>query len=99
MSLKLRGISYTRNCNYDSEWPTSFNHALGDSIDKIAKGDPYSFRNVGIEDELKATQKVMANLIEHLVRKGLMNNEEFQTILEQNDHLPDFKLVEVADEE
>jgi hypothetical protein len=99
MSLKLRGISYTRDWNYNSEWPTNFDHALRESIDKIAKGDSYSSRVVRIEDELEATQKVMANLIEHLVRKGLMNNEEFQMILEQNDHLPDFKLVEVEDKE
>jgi hypothetical protein len=97
MSLKLRGISYTRDWNYKSEWPTSFDHALRDSIDKSAKGE--SFRDVRIEDKLEATQKVMANLIEHLVRKDLMDNEEFQTILEQNDYRPEFKLVEVEDED
>jgi hypothetical protein len=95
MSLELRAISYTRDWNYQSEWSTSFEHAVRDSIDAIAKGDSHYYRGVGIEDEIGATQRIMGNLIEHLVKKGLMNNKEFQTILEQHDYRPDFKLVEV----
>lgn len=93
MTLELRGISYTRDWNYESEWPTSFEHAVSSSIDDIA----YSFREVGIEPKIGATQRIMGNLIEHLVQKGLMNNKEFQTVLEQNDYCPNFKLVEVED--
>jgi hypothetical protein len=35
----------------------------------------------------------MANIVEHLVKKNLMNSEEFRTVFEQSEHRPQYELL------
>lgn len=90
--MKLVGLSYRHSSNVDSSWHTSYEHAVKDRVYDIAKGD-YNYDSPSLEKQLKATQKIIANLIEHLVDRGLMDNDEFQNVLEISSHRPEFKLV------
>lgn len=92
MKLTPVGLSYCHSKEDATEYPTSYEAAVVRSINSFAKGE-YGYESPSLEKQLRATQTVMANLIEHLVNRGLMNNEEFQSVLEQNQYRPEFKLA------
>lgn len=96
MTLELRAIYYDYHTgNYKSELSTSYENAVTRSVYNNASSGDY--RSPSLESQLEETQNVMGRLIEHLVNKGLLNNEDFQEILDINECRPDFKLVEVHD--
>jgi hypothetical protein len=88
MTLKLYGISYERNTWKKSNYGASFDSAVRDFIN-----NKDSWERNGLEDQLERTQQLMANIVEHLVKKNLMNNEEFQTVFEQSRHRPEYELL------
>lgn len=91
--MKLVALSYRHSSDVASSWETSYEHAVKDRVYDIAKGDFCYGSRPPLERQLEATQQIMANLIEHLVDRGLMNNDEFQNVLEISLHRPEFKLV------
>lgn len=50
------------------------------------------------EDVLKEFQSIMGRLITHLVKKGLINNDDLMDILNENSYNRRFEVVEVEDE-
>lgn len=88
MTLKLYGISYERNTWKKSNYGASFISAVRDFIN----GKEIWERN-GLEDQLERTQQLMANIVEHLVKKNLMDSEEFRTVFEQSEHRPQYELL------
>lgn len=90
--MKLVALSYRHSSDAASSWWASYEHAVKDRIYDIAKGD-YRYDSPPLEKQLETTQRIIGNLIEHLVNRGLMNNDEFQNVLEISSHRPEFKLV------
>lgn len=89
MTLKLYGIDYERNSFKKSgNYGLPFDCAVRDFVNNKESWD----RNA-LEDQLERTQQLMANIVEHLVKKGLMNSEEFQTVFEQSEHRPQYELL------
>lgn len=86
------GLSYRHSSDDVSEYPASYRKAVRDRIYNIARGD-YSWEYPSLENQLGATQRILANVIELLVNKGMMNSEEFQEVLEISSHRPDYKLI------
>lgn len=90
--MKLVALSYRHSSDVTSSWETSYEHAVKDRVYELATGD-YRYDSPPLEKKLETTQKIIANLIEHLVNRGLMNNDEFQNVLEISTYHPEFKLV------
>lgn len=90
--MKLVALSYRHSSDADSSWHASFEHAVKDRVYNLAKGE-YSYDNPSLEKQLETTQRIMGNLIENLVSRGLMDNDEFQNVLEISPHRPEYKLV------
>lgn len=89
MTLNLYGISYERNTwNKESNYGMPFDSAVRDFVN-----NKESWERNALEGQLERTQRLMANIVEHLVKKGLMNNEEFQTVFEQSKHRPYYELL------
>lgn len=89
MTLELYGIDYDRNSFKKSgNYGMPFDCAVRDFVN-----NKESWERNALEDQLERTQKLMANIVEHLVKKGLMNNEEFQTVFEQSEYLPKYELL------
>jgi hypothetical protein len=82
MTLELYGIDYEPNYRMPFHW------AVIDFVNNNESRD----RNA-LEDQLKRTQQLMANIVEHLVKKGLMDNEEFQKVFEQSEYRPKYELL------
>lgn len=95
--MKLVALSYQHFSDVHSSWNASYEHAVKDRVYDIAKGD-YCYGSPPLERQLETTQKIIANLIEHLVNRGLMNNDEFQSVLEISSCRPEFKLVPDEDD-
>ena len=88
MTLNLYGISYERNTWKKSNYGMPFDSAVRDFVN-----NKESWERNALEDQLERTQQLMANIVEHLVKKNLMNNEEFWTVFEQSEHRPDYELL------
>lgn len=97
MNFTPIGLSYRHSNDDVREYPTNYEAVVVRSVSNIARGE-YSYESPCLEKGVRATHTIIANLIEHLVNKGLMNNEEFQKVLEQNEYRPEFKLVEKNDD-
>jgi len=88
MTLKLYGISYDRNTWKKINYGAPFDRAVRDFVN-----NKDSWERNALEDQLERTQQLMANIVEHLVKKNLMNNEEFRTVFEQSEHRPQYELL------
>lgn len=90
--MKLLALSYRHSTDVVSSWETSYEHAVKERVYDIAKGE-YSYDSPPLEKQLETTQRIIGNLIEHLVNRGLMSNDEFKNVLEITSYRPEFKLV------